>query len=101
MGGGDLLNPALSNLRPVIRGKKSYCPLVKLAINIAFVYSWWLFRIISGKTIPQKDFRRYIVCIMIRQSKSRIISVDSCPTKVHKVADEVRYDGLGHYPISC
>ena len=41
------------------------------------------------------------VGIMIRQSKPRVISVDSLPTKVHKVTDEVRYDGLGHYPIHC
>ena len=47
--------------------------------------------------MPQKDFRCHIVVIMIRKSKSRVISVDSRPTKPHKVANEVRYDGLGHY----
>ena len=39
MGGVDLLDRALSDLRPVIRGKKWYWPLVINAINIAFVYS--------------------------------------------------------------
>ena len=39
MGGVDLLDRALSDLRPVIRGKKWYGPLVINAINIAFVYS--------------------------------------------------------------
>ena len=101
MGGVDLLECALSNLRPVIHGKKWYWPLVINAINIAFIYSLWLYGIISGETIPQKYFRRHIVGIMIRQSKPYIISVDSRPTKAHKVADEVRYEGLGHYPISC
>ena len=101
MGGVDLLDRALSNLRPVICGKKWYWPLVINDINIAFVCSWRLYRIVSGETLPQKDFRRHIVGIMIRQSKSRVISVDSRLTKAHKVADEVRYDGLGHYPISC
>ena len=101
MGGIDLVDRALSDLIPAIRGKKWYWPLVINAINIAFVYSWQLHRIISGETIPQKDFRQYIVGIMIRQSKPHVISVDSRPTKAHKVADEVRYDGLGHYPISC
>ena len=101
MGGVDLLDRALSDLKPVIRGKKWYWPLVINAINIAFVYSWRLYRIVSGETIPQKDFRRHIVGIMIRQSKPRVISVDSRPTKAHKVADDVRYDGLRHYPISC
>ena len=39
MGGVDLLDRTLSDLRPVIRGKKWYGPLVINAINIAFVYS--------------------------------------------------------------
>ena len=101
MGGADLLGHELSNLKPVIRGKKWYWPLVINATNTAFVYSRRLYRIVSGETIPQKDFRQDIVGIMIRQSKPCLISVDFRPTKAHKVADEVRYDGLGHYPISC
>ena len=101
MGGVDLLDHALSDLRPVIHGKKWYRPLVINAINITLVYSWWLYQIISGETIPHRDFRRHNMSIMIRQSKPPIISVDSRPTKPHKVADEVRYDELGHYPISC
>ena len=39
MGGIDLLDRALSDLIPVVRGKKSYWPLVINDINIAFVYS--------------------------------------------------------------
>ena len=101
MGGADLLNCALSSLRLVIRGEKWYWPLVTNAINIAFVYYWRLYCIVSGKTIPQKDFRRQIVGIMIRQSKPHVIGVDSRPIKAHKVADEMRCDGLGHYPNSC
>ena len=77
MGGVDLLNRALSGFRSVIRGKKWYWPLVVNAINIAFMYSWRLYRIVSCETILQKDFRRHI---------------DSRPTKTHKVGDEVRYD---------
>ena len=34
--------------------------------------------------------------IMIRQSNARVISVDSRPTKAHKVADKVRYDAEIH-----
>ena len=54
MGGVDLLDRALSNLRSVIRRKKWYWPLVINAINISFVYSWRLFRIVSGETIPYR-----------------------------------------------
>ena len=100
MSGVDLLDRTLFDSRPVICGKEWYWPLVMNAINIAFLYSWRLYRIISGETIPQKDFRWHTVAIMITQSKPHAISVDSRPTKTHKVSDEVRYDGSGHYPIS-
>ena len=98
--GVDLLDCALSDLRIVTCGKKRYWPLVINAINNEFVYSWRLYRILSSETIPQKIFRRYIVVFMIRQSKPRIISVGSHLTKAHTMADEGRYDRLGHYPIS-
>ena len=51
--------------------------------------------------IVSYSFRRHIVGIMIRQSKSSVINVDSCPTNTHKVTNEVRYDVLDHYSISC
>ena len=62
------------------------------------VYSWRLYRIVSGETLRQKDLWQHIVGIMIKKSKRRVVSVHS--TKAHKVADEVIYDGLGYYPIS-
>ena len=101
MGGFDLLDSALSDLRPVIHGEMWYWLLVINAISIACVCSCRLYRIVSGETIPQKDFRRHIVATMIRQSKPHVISIDFRPAKAHKVANEVRYDGLGPYPISC
>ena len=101
MGGVNLLDHTLYDSRPVIHRRKWYWPSVINAINIAFVYTWRMYRIVSCETIRQKDFRWYIVGIIIRKSKSRVISVDSRPIKPHKVANEVRYDGLVHYPISC
>ena len=98
MGGVDLLDRALSDLRPVIRGKKWYWPLIINAINIAFVYSWRIYRIISGEVFSQKDFRRRVVSIMIRRSASQILDVRSRPARAFKVADEIRLDGIGHYP---
>ena len=77
MGRVDLLDRALCNLRPVIRGKKWYWPLVINAINIVFLYSWLLHCKVSGETIPENNFRRHIMGIMIRQSKPRVFSVDS------------------------
>ena len=84
MVGVDLLDRALSDLRPMICGKKRYWPLVINAINIAFAYSWRLYCIVSGETIPQKDFGRHIVEVMIKQSKPRVIRVDSVQQKLTK-----------------
>ena len=43
MGGVDLVDRALSNLRPLIRGKKWYWPSLISALNFTFVYSWRVF----------------------------------------------------------
>ena len=89
MSGADLLCRALSDLMPVIRGKKWYWPLITNAINIAFVYSWRIYKIISGEVLFQKEFRRRVVSIMTRRSASQIMNVRSRPVRTFKVADEI------------
>ena len=68
MAGGDLLDRVLSDIRPIIFGKKCYWPLIINALNIAFVYSWRMYKIVSGLEVSQKNFRRHITSIMIRRS---------------------------------
>ena len=94
MGGVDLLGRALSDLRPVIRGKKWYGTLVINALNIAFVYTWRVFRIVTEEPMPQKSYCRQIFGILIRRMHSR-------PTKNFRIPDEIRFDGVGYHPISC
>ena len=98
MGGVDLLDRALSNLRSVIWGKKWHWPLIINAINIAFVYSWRIYRIISSEVLSQNEFRGREVSVMIRRSASQIMDVRSRPARTFKVADEIRLDGVRHYP---
>ena len=100
MNSADLLDCALSDLRPVICGKNGIgqWPLQ----SILHLYTaGGLYCTISGETVPQKVFRQHTVGITIRQSRPRLISIDSRPTKTHKEADKLRYDELGHYPIRC
>ena len=101
MGGTNLLNRSLSDLRPVIRGKKWYWSLVINALNIAFVYSWRVFQIVSGEPMPQKSYRRQIVRILIRRAHPEIINVHSRPSENFRIPDEIRFDGGRHYSISC
>ena len=55
--------------------------------------------IISVEVLSQKKFRRRVVSIMIRRSAFQIIDVRSRPARIFKVADEIRLDGVGHYPF--
>ena len=97
-GGVYPLDRALSDLRPVIRGRKWYWPLIINAINIAFVYSWRIYRLIFGEVLSQQKLRRRVVSTMIRRSASQIMDVRSRPARTFKVADEIRLDDVGHYP---
>ena len=100
MNSAELLDCALSDLRPVICGKNGIgqWPLQ----SILHLYTaGGLYCTISGETVPQKVFRQHTVGITIRQSRPRLISIDSRPTKTHKEADKLRYDELGYYPIRC
>ena len=97
MGGVDLLDRELSDIRPIIRGKKWYWLLIINALNIDFVYSWRMYKIVSGEEVPQKNFRRHITSIMIRRSHPQPLSA-SRSEWTFKVADEIRSDGNGHYP---
>ena len=97
MSGVDLLDRALSDLRSVIFGKKWYWLLIITAINIAFVYSWGVCRIISGEVLSQKEFRRRVVSIMIKRFASQIMDVRSRPARTFKVVDEIGLDGVEHY----
>ena len=97
MGGIDLSDRALSDMRPIIRRKKWHWPLIINALNIAFVYSWRMYKIVSGEEVPQKNFWHHITSIMRRQSHPQPFSA-SRPGHTFKVADEIRLDGNGHYP---
>ena len=97
MGGVDLLDRVLSDMRPIILGKKWYWPLIINALNIAFAYSWCIYKIMSGLEVPQKNFPRHITSIMIRRSHPQPWSA-SRPGHTFKVADEICLDGNGHYP---
>ena len=101
MGLVDLLICALSDLRPVIRCKKWCWLLVIKAMNIDFVYSWRGFGIVSEEPIPQKSYRRQVVLILMRRAHPMIISVYSSPEKSFRIPDEIRFDVVGNYAISC
>ena len=69
MGGVDLFDRSLSDFRPAIRGKKWYFPLIIAALNTGIVFCWRLYEISTGSTIPNKEYRRSIVQILVKRAK--------------------------------
>ena len=57
---------ALSDLRPVIQGKKWYWALFVNAINLMFVYSWRIYENAVGKNVQKKQFKDEIVGILLQ-----------------------------------
>ena len=100
MGGVDLVDRALSEMRPSIGGKKWYWALLINALNIAAVFSWRLFQLTSNSQIPQKDFRRSIVAVLLKMETPRA-TIDSRPGPSTAVVHEVQYDNKSHYPVSA
>ena len=101
MGGVDLLDCTLSELIPVIQGKKWYWPLIINTLDIASVYSWQVFRIVSEEPVTPKSYRRQIVGILIRGAHREIISVHSRPAKCFRIPDEICFERVKHYAICC
>ena len=100
MGSVDLVDRALSDLRPEIQGEKWYWTLFVNAINLMFVNSWKMYEIAVGKKVQQKQFRGEIVGILI-QVVSEKPSNDSRSGPGLSIPASVRYDGKGHYPHDC
>lgn len=96
MGGVDLLDRSLSELRPKIKGKKWYWTLLINALNVGLVFSWRIFQLAYSSTIPQKEFRLNLAHVMIKyQMKSAGRS-----GRLHTVPKRIRCDNLNHRPIS-
>ena len=90
MGGVDLVDRALSNYRPMIRGKKWYFPFFSHCINIFVVASWRIHRELGGK-LSQLDFLRYI-CRSLLKCEVR----QARPGPQGDPVPDVRFDNIGH-----
>ena len=58
IGGVDVMDRALSDYRPRIKGKKWYWPLLINAINTMTVFSWRVYQLSTNAETKQKDFQR-------------------------------------------
>ena len=67
MGGIDLVDHVLSDLRPNFNGKKWYWSLIINAFSLGFVYCWQVHQLSTKPKGDQKSFRR---AVMSRDNKS-------------------------------
>ena len=94
MGGVDLVDRALSDLRPNFNGKKWYWSLVINALNLGFVHCWRLHQLCTNSRGDQKSFRRAILNVLLMKAHNNV----GRPGPSFTIPDEVRLDGQGHYP---
>ena len=101
MGGVDLMDRALSDYRPCIKGKKWYWSLLVNALNISVVFTWRLHSLIQPENkLPQKEFRMALVDAFTKSvAKSSSISIDR-PGPSPRLLDRVRTDNSGHVPAA-
>ena len=64
----DLLETSLSDFWLLITEKKWYWSLIINALNIGFVLCWCFFTTGSGEHVPQEDYWRHAVSILLRSS---------------------------------
>ena len=65
MGGVDLVDRAISNVRPSIHGKKWYFPLIIHALNVSVAASWRIYQYSQGRPCSQLDFVRGLVAFLL------------------------------------
>ena len=99
MGGVDLLD-STSRLQVFYSWEEMVWALLVNAINIAVVFSWRVYQLATDNESKQKDYRRTLATIMLKQSQPRL-SADSRPGPSVSVPEAVRTDNRNHYPENC
>ena len=96
MEGFDLMDRALSNMRPKIKGKKWYRVLLLNTLNILMVFSWRMFHISTDEKKEQKEFVLAVIDSHLKSWKLSLVGSRAGPS--HSANDDVTFDGIGHYP---
>ena len=93
MGGIDLVDRALSDLRSNFNGKKWYWSLIINALNLGFVYCCRLHQLCTNPKGDQKSFRQAVVHVVLMKAHNKVPR----PGPSFAIHNEVRFDGKGHY----
>ena len=94
VGGVDLVDRTLSDLRPSFSGKKWYRSLIINALNLGFVYCWRLRQLCTKPKGDQKSFCWAVVQVALMKVHNKVPR----PGPSFAISDEARFDGKGHYP---
>ena len=100
MGGVDLHDQFVANYRIRIRSKKWWWSLFAWTINSSNVNAWLFFRKL-GNNISLLDFTRHCTQHLLTQCKVERVRPGPSPSEMRirgAAGEEIRYDGIGHWP---
>ena len=97
MGGVDRFDQNNNHLRISIGGKKWYWSVITWLLDTAVQNAWQLSKK-AGSELSLLDFKREIVCTILRGASSSRRSSQSGPLGA-RPGDNVRYDRLDHLPV--
>ncbi len=95
MGGVDLMDQSISTYRTHMRQRKWWWPIFIYFFDVSVVNAWILSRK-YGHNMQLIDFKRHISKAMLKSYGIQSTQGRRPPS----VIDDVRYDGLHHYPRS-
>ena len=84
----------LSDLRPYFNGKKWYWSSIINALNLGFLYFWWLHQLCTKPKGDQKSFCQGLVQVELMKAHNKVPR----PGPSLAITDEVRFDSKRHYP---
>ena len=89
----DLVDRALSDLRPNFNGKKWHWILIINGLNLGLVYFWRLHQLCTNPKGGQKSFRQAVVQVALMNAHNKVPR----PGTSFAIPDEVRFDSKGHH----
>jgi hypothetical protein len=98
MGGVDRLDQNINHLRIRIGGKKWYYCIVTWLLDTAVQNAWQL-HLKSGGSLSALNFRREIVCVILRAAAEVSNRTPSGGKVATPGEDELRFDGVCHFVV--
>ena len=95
MGGVDLHDNAIANYRIRIRDKEWWWPLFANGLDSSMVNAWKIYKVATGSTISQIDFRSEVALCLLKKEESEGATTLKLTDK-NSLPNAIRKDKVGH-----